>query len=261
MTPKSKAIIKAPLWGWRNFRARGLSRKIKKFQDDQRYGEQFKNDYVLSRAKKMLKLLNIDLEVIGYDNLPKNPVLLTPNHSSSVDPVLMVAALENPEQGGDNVNPKSVFIAKEELRKNKRVRGYADILNTFYIDRKNPRQALEVLDEFVEHAKATKKHMVVFPEGTRSQDGQLLEFHGGSFKIAKKAFLPVVPVTINNALSATDLNRKGRLKVQVIFHPVIKPMSFMTSETQAIAAQVQKIVQSKLVKPEGKRSETDKKIA
>lgn len=260
MTPKAKAIIWGTLWGWRNYRARATSRKIKKLGTE-RYSDQFRNDFVLKRAKQMLKLLNVELEIIGYENVPKNPTLITPNHQSSLDPLVILAALENPEKGGDNVNHKVVFIAKQELKKQKRTRGYMDVLNTFYIDRKNPRQALEVFDELVEHAKQTKKHIIIFPEGTRSNDGQLLEFHGGSFKIAKKAFVPIVPVTINNTLSATDLSRKGKLKVQVIFHPVIKPMSVVTSDTTAIANQVQKIVKSKLTKPEGKRSALDKKVA
>lgn len=260
MTPKAKYALKAPIWGWRNHRARVTARKIKKLGSE-RYSDQFTNDFVLKRAKQMLKTLNVELEVIGYDRLPKNPVLLTPNHQSSIDPLVVIAALENPEKGGDNVNMRSVFVAKEELRKNKRIRGYMDVLHTFYLDRKNPRQALELFDELVDHAKETKKHIVIFPEGTRSEDGQLGEFHGGSFKIAKKAFIPIVPVTINNTLSATDMKRKGKLKVQVIFHPVIKPMSVVTSDTTAIANQVQKIVKTKLTKPEGKKSELDKKVA
>ena len=133
-------------------------------------------------------------------------------------------------------------------------------MNTFYIDRENPRAALDTLDEMTKFAKDNKKHIVIFPEGTRSKDGNLNEFKGGAFKVAKQAFLPIVPVTINNSLAAADKNRAEKLTVTITFHPVMKPMSFMTSETKDIAARVQKVVASKWVKPQGVRSENEKMV-
>lgn len=262
MTPKLKLTLMYPLIGFRHIKMKRLAKKIKKWENEpERYPVQWKNDLIIKHAKKFGKLLNIDLEVIGYDNIPKHPVVLAPNHASSFDPALIMMALENPIQGEDYENHKAVFIAKDDLKKNKRFSAYADILNTFYIDRTNPRQAIDTLNKMVEHAKKEKKNLVIFPEGTRSKDGNIQEFKGGAFKIAKQAFLPVVPVTINNALSITDMNRENRLKVQVIFHKEIKPMSFMTSENKYIAQRIQKEVASKWVKPEGRRSTSESKLA
>ena len=262
MTPKTKIKLLLPILGIRQMKAKKLAKKIKKWANEpDRYPEDFKNTYIIKKAKKFAKLLNVELEVQGFDKLPKHPVVLAPNHASSFDPALIMMALENPLAGEAYDDHKAVFIAKDDLKKNKKFAAYANILNTFYIDRKNPRQAIEVLNEMVDHAKKEKKHLVIFPEGTRSQDGNINEFKGGAFKIAKQAFLPVIPVTINNALSITDLNRKGKLKVQVIFHDEIKPMSFMTSENKYIAQRVQKVVESSWVKPEGKRSEEESKLA
>ena len=262
MTPKLKIKLLLPILGIRQFKAKRLAKKIKKWANEpERYPVAWKNEYIIKKAKQFAKLLNVDLEVKGFDKLPKHPVVLAPNHASSFDPALIMMALENPVAGEDYEDHKAVFIAKDDLKKNKKFAAYANILNTFYIDRKNPRQAIEVLNEMVDHAKKEKKHLVIFPEGTRSKDGNINEFKGGAFKIAKQAFLPVIPVTINNALSITDLNRKGKLKVQVIFHDEIKPMSFMTSENKYIAQRVQKVVESSWVKPEGKRSEEESKLA
>ena len=41
--------------------------------------------------------------------------------------------------------------------------------------------------------------VVVFPEGTRSTDGQLLPFKRGGFRLAEQAGVPIVPVTINGS--------------------------------------------------------------
>ena len=38
--------------------------------------------------------------------------------------------------------------------------------------------------------------LIVFPEGTRSIDGSVAPFKGGSFLIALEARLPIVPITI-----------------------------------------------------------------
>lgn len=260
MNPKKKIIINGPLIFWRFFRSKRLAKKIIKFGDEQRYPIQWRNDFVIKRSKQFAKLLNVDLEVIGFEKLPKTPAVLAPNHASSFDPALIMMALENPEKGPDFKNQKAVFLAKDDVKENKRFKGFADIINTFYIDRNKIKSALEVMDKMVEHAKENKKHLVIFPEGTRSENGEIQEFKGGAFRVAKQAYLPIVPVTINNSFAITDMERETRIKVQVIFHDPLKPMSFMGSDTKDIAARVQKIVTSSWKKPEGKKGNFETKI-
>lgn len=67
--------------------------------------------------------------------------------------------------------------------------------------------------------------MVVFPEGTRSHDGQLLPFKRGGFRLAEKAGVAIVPVTINGSGA---LMRRGdwRLRpgvVEVVIGDAIPP--------------------------------------
>ena len=52
--------------------------------------------------------------------------------------------------------------------------------------------------------------LIVFPEGTRSVDGEIGRFKKGSFLVALSATLPVVPVTI---VGSRHVMRKGRLMV------------------------------------------------
>lgn len=246
---------------WRVFRANSIGKKIKKYDDVVKYPLPWRHNYVLKKAKKFAKTLNVDLTVEGYENLPKAPFILTPNHASSFDPALMILALENKDKASDQPNIHPVFLAKKEIEKSRRFKGFAYIISTFFIDRENFREAVEVIDQMVAHAKENKNAIIIFPEGTRSKDGSLGEFKGGAFRAAKKDFLPIVPVTINNSLAITDLSREGKHKVQVIFHPAIKPINILAMDTQAIGKMVQQKVQSKLVKPEGSRSTTESKIA
>ncbi|WP_128008378.1 lysophospholipid acyltransferase family protein [Mycoplasma sp. ATU-Cv-508] len=241
MPIKLKIFFMFPIFAWRNHRAKVIARKIKKWKDESRYSEQWKNDFVLKRARQYAKLLNVKVIVKGRENLPRTVALLTPNHSSFLDSSIMLIALAYPGNDKQEANIQSVYIAKKELKKN-RFRGYLDILHTFYIDREKPREAIKVFGEFIDYAKKHKKLAVIFPEGTRTKDGLISTFRSGAFTLAKKYYLPIVPVTINNSWGIGDLTRKGDLTVEVVFDKPIKPVSFINQDAKTLAERVEKIV-------------------
>ena len=262
MTAKTKVILRYPYIAFKLHRTKKVAKKIRKAgEENDRYPAQWRNDYILKFVKKLTKILKVEVEVIGRENLPKAPAILAPNHASLFDPALIMIALEDTRPGSDYINTQSVFIAKKELSKNRRAKGLANVMNTYYIDRKNPRASLKNMEDFAQHAKDTKKMAVIFPEGTRSKDGEVKEFKSGAFKMAKRTFIPVVPLTINNSYSISNLSRKKTLKVQVIFGKTIKPMSFISSDNKSLANRVQKEVLKTWVKPEGTRSEKGAKLA
>jgi 1-acyl-sn-glycerol-3-phosphate acyltransferase len=162
-----------------------------------------------------------------------------------MDPLIIIASLENPKKSIDDKNGMAIFLAKKELLKKRAIRGYAKIIDTHFIDRKNIRNSLKVMNNLDNSSKKYKKYQVIFPEGTRSKNGEIKNFKGGAFRNAKKSFLPIVPITINNSLSSTNLDRKTKQIIEVIFHPSIKPINFISYKTKNIANIVQKIVESK----------------
>src|SRR5205807_1701919 len=79
------------------------------------------------------------------------------------------------------------------------------------IDRERARSALANLNRAA--AKLREGYsMVIFPEGTRSADGALQAFKSGGFKLALKAGVPIVPVTI---IGTYHILRRDSL----VFHP------------------------------------------
>jgi 1-acyl-sn-glycerol-3-phosphate acyltransferase len=77
--------------------------------------------------------------------------------------------------------------------------------------------------------------VVMFPEGTRSRDGQLLPFKRGGFMLAVRAGVPVIPVTISGS---GRVNPGGRIKlysgrITLTLHPrVVVPEGLKKGEAE-----------------------------
>ena len=72
--------------------------------------------------------------------------------------------------------------------------------------------------------------LIVFPEGTRSRDGRVAPFKGGSFYLALEAGLPVVPISL---VGSRHVMLKGRLatypgRVKLVVHePIVQTPSWL----------------------------------
>ena len=92
----------------------------------------------------------------------------------------------------------------------------------FPIDRTNPRKTATSVRRVIDGVKHGRS-LAVFPEGKRTEDGALQPFEPGAFKIALRAGVPIVPVTIRGTfkmLPRTSLApRPGRVDV-IISEPI-----------------------------------------
>lgn len=126
-------------------------------------------------------------KVIGKENLPKKQgVVLTCNHYSNLDPVLLDIFL----------NKKIRFLAKKELFENKFVGFFMKDFGGFPVDRDKPgvssfKFALNVLKK--------NKVLGIFPEGTRNkniEDVGLMQLKNGAIVFASKGDSCIVPVVL-----------------------------------------------------------------
>ena len=86
--------------------------------------------------------------------------------------------------------------------------------------------------------------LIVFPEGTRSPDGRVARFKGGSFHLALEAGLPVVPISI---VGSRHVMRKGQLathpgRVRLVVHEPIDTAGLGGSDARAFAERVRGVV-------------------
>jgi 1-acyl-sn-glycerol-3-phosphate acyltransferase len=86
------------------------------------------------------------------------------------------------------------------------------------VDRAHSRQAVKSLDEAAQRI-ADGTSVIIFPEGTRSEDGSLLPFKAGAMVLAIKARVPVVPVAITGSYDVMPkdclLPRPGRIRIRI----------------------------------------------
>lgn len=123
-------------------------------------------------------------EVEGAENVPEGPVIVMPNHASMLDIVLMMIAV-----------PKVRFIAKKELGQVPILGWNMAQMGNYFIDRENPRKAVKLLQKARKDLEAGGS-VCVFPEGTRTENGDVGEFKLGSFKLAVETGVPIVPARI-----------------------------------------------------------------
>ena len=147
-----------------------------------------------------LAMVGVRIEVSGVERLdPQQAYIFTPNHQSLIEVPLFVTYLGR--------NP--AYLAKKEVFKYP-VFGYGiGLMGVVPVDRSNSAAAVESARRATENLREGKSY-VVYPEGTRSRDGQLLPFKKGAFMMAIDAGVPVVPVTISGA---TKIMPKGEVKV------------------------------------------------
>lgn len=130
------------------------------------------------------------MEVKGRSNVPKEGGLLViSNHCSQMDPVIIGSVLPR----------RLYYMAKEELFKIPFLRSLIVALGAFPVRRETgDLRALSKIVDLVKKGEA----VLLFPEGSRSEDGEVKEFmHGVSF-IAFKAGVPVLPVAVRGSFEA-----------------------------------------------------------
>lgn len=135
-----------------------------------------------------LKLLRVRVHVSGIGKIPKDTqVLFVSNHRSNFDPIITWYGLKAWKIG---------FISKPE---NFKIPFYGRIIRKcccLPIDRENPRKAIVTVNKASKLLKKQEVSIGVYPEGTRSKTRELLPFHNGVFKIAQKADVPIVILSI-----------------------------------------------------------------
>ncbi len=136
-------------------------------------------------AKIYLLIGGVTVSLVNGEKIENPPYIFMSNHQSALDIFALLAGL-----------PLSFrFIAKQELFRIPFFGWAMTRAGYISLDRDHPREAVKALDDAANKIRKGL-NIVMFPEGTRSEDGQLLPFKKGSFTLALKASVPIIPLGI-----------------------------------------------------------------
>lgn len=136
----------------------------------------------------VLKLGRIHVHISDTDKIPKDRKLLfVSNHRSNFDPIITWYCLKE---------WRIAFLSKASLFKLPFF-GWLIRRNCFIaIDRDNPKNAMVSILKASALLVKQEVSIGVYPEGTRNKDGNMLPFHNGVFKVAKKSASPIAILAI-----------------------------------------------------------------
>ena len=186
----------------------------------------------------ILATTGVDVKVRGLERItPGETYVFISNHQSIYDIPVIFASLPFQLR----------IIAKESLGRFPFLGWHLIRAGHLLVDRRNPDRT-GILKRW-RRLVADRLSLIIFPEGTRSADGTVGRFKGGSFLLALEAGLTVVPLSVSGTM---HVMKKGRLMtcpgyVTLEVHdPVITPRieSPTADDARDLAVRIEAIVRS-----------------
>ncbi len=157
---------------------------------------------------------NVQLEVRGIENIPtEGGCMLYGNHQGMFDVVAIAGSCPVP----------LAVVYKKELSNVPLLKQIYACTGSYAMDREDPRQSLQVIQAVTQEVSRGRR-FVIFPEGTRSKQGNVMgPFHGGSFRCALKAKCPIVPMAFIDSFRVLDEKGSAPMRVQLHY---LKPIPY-----------------------------------
>lgn len=156
----------------------------------------------------------VRIDAHGKENIPQEEnFIFFPNHQGLFDVLAIIEACDRPFSVVAKKEVQNIFFLKQIFM----------IMKAKFMDRDDVRQSLRIIQEVTQEVKSGR-NFLIFPEGTRSKDGNHPgEFKGGSFKSAMRARCLIVPVAMLDSYKPFDTNSIRPVTVQVHF---LKPLYY-----------------------------------
>ena len=182
-------------------------------------------------------LVGVELNIIGAEKIdPKKSYVVIGNHPSTLDIFTHITAL-----------PVSIrFLTKTELF---RIPIFGRVLKTLglpRIDRKNAKANFEKINDSINQVIKLGNSIMIFPEGKRSNQKELLPFKKGASHIAKNFNLPIIPVVSHNAhnlmVKGKVWLKSGEIKIEIL-DPIYNVNDYTVEE---LTSKMESLIKSRL---------------
>lgn len=162
-------------------------------------------------------LLLLPVKVEGRENIqPARSYVFIANHQGAFDIFLIAGYLHRPFK----------WMMKQSLRSIPFVGWACEKAGFIFVDKTSRHGLMQTIKDARE-ALQDGSSMAIFPEGSRTSDGQIHPFQKGSFMLARQIGLPLVPITIDGSFQVLPRS-KGfffveRHTLRLIIHEPIAP--------------------------------------
>lgn len=164
------------------------------------------NTIISAFAKSVIYLgIHVRKNIFQIKNLDiKKPSIIITNHSSFLDILLVIM-----------LNPRIIILVKKWVYKSPLFGLFIRYAGYIYTE-EGTEQNLEIIKKRIEDGYS----LLIFPEGTRSVNGEIGRFHKGAFYLAQQLKLDITPILIHGAsyvLPKGDyIVKKGSLNLKVL---------------------------------------------
>ncbi|HEY6969772.1 MAG TPA: lysophospholipid acyltransferase family protein [Candidatus Angelobacter sp.] len=173
-------------------------------------------------ARIAVWLTGTKVQIQGLDKIdPAGTYIFMSNHVSNLDGAILAPRIPR----------RTSVLAKKELWRVPVLAQALTLASIVPVERQNREAAIQSIKSAAEVMRKGL-NMMVFPEGTRSLDGQLQSFRKGPFYLAAETGFPIVPVTMVNTF---EMMPKGNFTATggtaiMVFHSPIDPKNFTSRE-------------------------------
>lgn len=153
-------------------------------------------------ARTILRASGVRVTVAGGEHLtPRTAEVVAANHASFFDIMALLGYLP--------VDAK--FVAKKELFSVPVFGAAIKAAGHVRLDRQNLKEAFGAYDLAARRIREEQLHVLVYPEGTRTRNGEMLPFKKGPFVLAVACGAPIVPLYVHGAFG---IQPKGSIRVR-----------------------------------------------
>lgn len=178
------------------------------------------------------------VSVAGRDHFMDNETyVIVSNHQSLVDILVAFTLFKHFK-----------WVSKAELFHIPLI-GWNMSLNRYVKLRRGQASSIKQMYQACEQHLNEGSSIYLFPEGTRSETGQMRAFKEGAFVLAKRLHKPILPLVINgsrNAVPKNSFNFHGNTHVEVEVLEPIFPESFADETPRELADRVHTLIRNRV---------------
>lgn len=169
-------------------------------------------------------------DVIGMENIdPKQAYVVVLNHQSMVD-ILSIY----------NLPLVFKWVSKKEVYRIPLVGRLLLMHGDIVINRASAKEAMQLVHSKGKEWLKKGASVSIFPEGTRSKDGEIHNFKAGAFILAKDAGVPILPIVLDGTSTLVRkgwmINWRNRITIKVL--PPISAEEVQNRDIKDVMAQV-----------------------